>query len=146
MNFRFFELLISIDSCILPAKNFSITETFMNIQYIKILLFAVTALVVLFVSYSYMTPTANLGDFSKFSPNSEINQAINVAIVNSRTMERTPDGKIASFFAKDKNNVELLVTPHEPVSEEIFQSEVVELLGHLHGDVFTASRVTAVNK
>ncbi len=118
----------------------------MNSNQVKIIFFAVTVAVVIFVSYSYISPTANLGDFSKFSPNSEINQTINVAVVKSSPMEKSPDGKIASFYAKDKNNLELLINPHEPVSEEILEAEVVELMGHLHGDVFTASRVTAIGK
>ncbi|TAK64026.1 MAG: hypothetical protein EPO24_03575 [Bacteroidetes bacterium] len=110
----------------------------------KILLFTLTAIVVVWVSYSYLAPSVTLGDFSKFEPNSEISQTINVAIVTSRPIERSPDGKIISFYARDKNNVELKISPGQSLPEELLNAEVIELLGHLHGNVFAASRITKV--
>ncbi|MBI5214457.1 MAG: hypothetical protein HY960_01750 [Ignavibacteriae bacterium] len=118
----------------------------MNSNHAKILLFVITATIVIAVSYSYIFPSATLGDFSKFQPNSEINQIVNVEIVSSQPMERDANGNVFSFIAKDINNTERKVELHEPVSKEIINAGVVELLGHFHGDVFTATRVTPVKE
>ena len=96
------------------------------------------------IYYTYFAPSDELGDFSKFSAGSEINQNINVAVVKSKAFERDKSGGIISFYAKDKNNVEVKITLHEPAPEEIVNAEVVEILGHMHGSNFTAASVSVL--
>lgn len=92
--------------------------------------------------FTYFAKTDEVGSFDKFSAGSEINQGINVFVVKSKGFERDANGNIISFFAADKNNVEIKVTSHEPIPPEIADAEVVELLGHMHGENFTAANIT----
>jgi cytochrome c-type biogenesis protein CcmE len=67
-----------------------------------------------------------------------------VAVVKSKAFERDKSGGIISFYAKDKNNVEVKITLHEPAPEEIVDAEVVEILGHMHGNSITASKISII--
>ncbi|MBF8295255.1 MAG: hypothetical protein HW389_1800 [Bacteroidetes bacterium] len=110
----------------------------------KFILTLVIIAVVGSIYYSYIKPTDELGDFSKFSTNSEINQTINVGIVKSRGFERDGSGGITSLYGIDKNNVEMRITLHEPAPLGIVDAAVIELLGHLHSDGFVASQITVI--
>ncbi|MDO8549372.1 MAG: hypothetical protein Q7S39_04350 [Ignavibacteria bacterium] len=110
----------------------------------KLIFPAILAAVLVLIYYTYFAPTKELGSFSKFSAGSEINQQINVSVVKSRGIERDKSGNIISFYAKDKNNIELKVTLHEPAPAEILNAEVVELLGHMHENSITASKVSII--
>ena len=110
----------------------------------KFILPIISAAVLGLIYYIYFAPTKELGSFSKFGGGSEINQQINVSVVKENGFERDAKGGIISFYAKDKDNLEIKITLHEPAPEEIVNAEVVELLGHMHGNSFTASRVTIV--
>ena len=110
----------------------------------KLILPVIIIAVIGLIYYTYFAPSDELGDFSKFSAGSEISQNINVAVVKSKAFERDKSGGIISFYAKDKNNVEVKITLHEPAPEEIVNAEVVELLGHMHGNSLIASRVTII--
>lgn len=96
------------------------------------------------IYFTYFAPTNELGSFSKFSPGAEINQRINVRVVKSMEFERDANGNIISFYAMDKNNVEAKVTLHEPASAELADAEIVELLGHMHENSITASKVSII--
>ena len=96
------------------------------------------------VYYSYFKPSDELGDFSRFNTGSEINQEINVAIVKSKTIRKDENGRIISFVAKDKNNIEVTINLHNPAPENIINAKVIELLGHLHKDSFSAARATII--
>lgn len=96
------------------------------------------------VYYSYSKPNDELGNFSKFNTGSEINQEINVAIVRTKMMREDANGMIISFVAKDKNNVEVVVNIREPAPEKIMNAKVIELLGHLHKEGFSAVRATII--
>lgn len=110
----------------------------------RILLFIlVVSLVLLY--FAYFAPTKELGTLSKFVPGREINQLINVAIVQSKGFERDANGGIISFYVKDKDKIEVKVTLHKPVTEEIDNAKVVELLGHMHKDSFTAASVYVIH-
>jgi hypothetical protein len=74
----------------------------------------------------------------------EINQSVNVGIAATRGFERDNNGNIVSFFARDKSGEEVKVNLREPASAEIMNAEVVELLGHMHSDVFIAVRASVV--
>ncbi len=110
----------------------------------KLFLPAMVLVVILIIYFSYFAPSTELGLFSKFSSGSEINQRINVEIVKNKKIEKDGEGGILSFYARDKNNVEVRVSFHEPVSDEILNAEIVELLGHMHDNNFSASRVTVI--
>ncbi len=101
-------------------------------------------IVVGMIYFFYFAPTEELGSFSNFSPGSEINQEINVMIVKEKPIDRDSSGKIFGFYARDKNNVVVKVVLHEPEDDKILDAEIVELLGHMHDDSFTAARVTII--
>lgn len=105
-------------------------------------LISVTVLAVIY--FIYFAPTKELGSFSKFGGGSEINQQINVGVVKENGFERNADGRIISFYAKDKNNLSIKITLHEPVTDDIVEAEVVELMGHMHGGNFTAAGVMII--
>ena len=65
-------------------------------------------------------------------------------IVKNRKIGKDANGEILSFYAKDKINKEVFVSLHEPASKDILDAEIVELLGHMHGSDFTASRVSII--
>ena len=94
------------------------------------------------IYFAYFAPTKEVGSFSKFSSGSEINQNINVRVDKSMGFGRDANGSITSLYALDKNNVRAQVTSHEPIPPEIANAEVVELLGHMHGENFTAAKIT----
>jgi len=54
----------------------------------KLILPLIAVAVIAVIYYIYFAPTKELGSFSKYSPGSEINQEINVAIVKSKGFER----------------------------------------------------------
>ena len=110
----------------------------------KLILPLILAVVILVIYFTYFAPTKQLGSFSRFSGGSEVNQKINVAVVSSKGFERDAKGGIAAFYAVDKNNTVAKVTLHEPASEEIVNAEVVELMGHMHGDSFVAAKVSII--
>jgi len=110
----------------------------------NLILPAIVLVVVGIIYFFYFAPTEELGSFSNFSPGSEINQEINVMIVKERPIDRDSSGKIFGFYAKDRNNIVVKVNLHEPVDENILRAEVIELLGHMHEDSFTASRVSII--
>ncbi len=110
----------------------------------KLILPIISAAVLALIYYIYFAPTKELGSFSKFGGGSEINQKINVGVVQSKGFERDANGNIISFYAMDKNDVEVKVTFHEPAAEEIVNTKVIELMGHLHGNSFVASKVSII--
>ncbi len=105
-------------------------------------LMAATAFAVIY--FIYFAPSKELGSFSKFGGGSEINQQINVSVVKENGFVRDADGKIVSFFVRDINNLEIKITLHEPAPEEIVNAEVVELMGHMHGNSFVAASVSII--
>ena len=110
----------------------------------KLFLPAIVLLVIGIIYVTYFAPTTELGSFSNFSPGSEINQEINVLIVKDKKTGRTNGGKITSFFAKDKNNKIVEVFLNEPANPSILDAEIVELMGHMHGNTFTARRISVI--
>lgn len=105
-------------------------------------LISVTVLVVIY--FIYFAPTKELGSFRKFAGGSEINQVINVSVVKENGFERDANGRIVSFYVKDKDNLTIKITVHEPLTDEIVDAEVVELMGHMHGGNFTAASVSVI--
>jgi len=110
----------------------------------KLILPILILIVIGLIYYSYFKPSDELGDFGKFSVGNEISQEINVAIVKSKTIQKDENGRIISFVAKDKNNVEVIVKLREPASESILDAKVILLLGHLHKNGFVASSSTII--
>ncbi|MFA7421885.1 MAG: hypothetical protein WCZ90_19540 [Melioribacteraceae bacterium] len=108
----------------------------------KLILPLIFAAVLAVIYYIYFAPTSELGSFTKFEGGSEINQEINVSVVKENGFERDSNGRIISFYAKDRNNLTVKITLHNPVSDDIIDAKVVELMGHMHGGNFTAAGVT----
>jgi cytochrome c-type biogenesis protein CcmE len=114
-------------------------------RYISKLILPLISISVLAVIYIiYFAPTSELGSFTKFEGGSEINQQINVRVVKENGLERDSNGRIISFYAKDKNNLTIKIALHNPVSDDIVNAEVVELMGHMHGGNFTAASVNLI--
>jgi hypothetical protein len=111
----------------------------------KLIFPIIIALVIMVIYYTYFVPSNELGSFSKFSSGAEINQRINVRVVKSMEFEKDANGNINSFYAKDLNNVEVKVTLHEPIPAVILNAEVIELLGHMHENSFTAAKITIID-
>ena len=105
-------------------------------------LMIVTVLGVIY--YLYFAQTSELGSFTKFEGGSEINQEINVSVVRENGFERDVNGRIISFYVRDKNNLTIKIALHNPVSDDIVNAEVVELMGHMHGGNFTAASVNLI--
>lgn len=110
----------------------------------KLILPVMLIVVLLFLYLTYFAPTKELGSFRKFDGGSEINHQINVSVVKEGGFERDANGRIISFYAKDKNNLSIKITLHEPVTDNIVDAEVVELMGHMHGVNFTAASVSVL--
>ncbi|HMN50032.1 MAG TPA: hypothetical protein PKD67_12880 [Ignavibacteriaceae bacterium] len=110
----------------------------------KLILPAIFIVVIAIMYFTYFASTDEIGSFSKYSPGSEINQEISVAIVKSKGFERDANGNITSFYASDKNNVEVKITSHEPIPSEIANAEVVEVLGHMHENSLVASNISVI--
>ncbi|HCY75085.1 MAG TPA: hypothetical protein DHV28_04135 [Ignavibacteriales bacterium] len=111
----------------------------------KLILPAIFAVAIVIIYFTYFAQTDEIGSFSKYSTGSEINQAINVAIVKSKDFERDGSGNVISFYARDKDNVEVKVTSHEPIPAEILNAEVVEVLGHMHESSITAAKISIIS-
>ncbi len=109
----------------------------------KFLLPALLVFVLAVIYFSYFAPTEKLGDFSKFG-GTEISQTINVLIVKESGFGRNANGDIISFKAKDKKNVIANVNLHEPATEGLENAEIVELLGHMHGNDFSAAGIKII--
>ncbi len=115
-------------------------------KFSKLVLPVIIIAVIGLIYYTYFAPTEELGSFSKFDGGSEINQRINVRIVKSMEFEKDVNGNIISFYALDKNNIEVKVTSHEPILPEILNADVVELLGHKHENSITASKIAIIRE
>ncbi|KUO58540.1 hypothetical protein APF79_06950 [bacterium BRH_c32] len=109
----------------------------------KLILPAIFIVVIAIMYFTYFARTDEVGSLDKFSPGSEINQEVNVRVVKSK-IERDASGNISSFYAIDKNNVEVQVTSHEPIPAEVANTEVVELFGHMHGNSLVAAKITII--
>ena len=110
----------------------------------KLILPIIFIVVITIMYLTYFARTDEVGSLDKFSPGSEINQEINLFVVKSKGFERDANGNITSFYAADKNNVEIIVTSHEPIPPEIANAKVVGLLGHMHGNSLVASKITII--
>ncbi|HOP50124.1 MAG: hypothetical protein HZC46_09485 [Ignavibacterium album] len=110
----------------------------------KLIFPIIVAAVIIIIYFTYFAPSDKLGSFSKFNPGSEVNQQVNAAVVKEKGFERDANGNIISFFARDKDNIEMKVTSHEPIMPEIAHAAVVELLGHIHENSITASKVSII--
>ncbi len=104
---------------------------------------AVVALFMIYVVY-LLTATEDIGSFENVRASGEINRSMRVWVVGSKGFERDRSNNIISFYARDKYDQEAVVSLQEPAPPEIVNAEVVELLGHLHGNNFIALRVSIV--
>jgi len=108
----------------------------------KLTLPALVALLLGIIYFSYFAPSEELGDFSKFGE-SEVNQRINVEIIKEKGFQKNATGNIISFTAKDKNNTAVKVLVNE-YPDGIENADVVELLGHMHGNQFNSANIKII--
>jgi hypothetical protein len=129
----------------MEKKLFKIIYQILEVTIMSKLILPGLVTVAIFIVYTfYFAPSKELGLFSKFNAGSEINQRINVMIMKNKKIGKDAKGDILSFFAKDRINKEVFVSLHEPESSDILDAEIVELLGHMHGSDFVASRVSII--
>lgn len=105
-----------------------------------IAIFSFFALYVILV----LTCESGIGSFEKVRSAGEINQSVMVLVDRSKDFERDQNGNIISFYVRDKNGEVATVSPNEPVTGDVANSEIVELFGHMHGNNFIALRVSLV--
>ena len=63
---------------------------------------------------------------------------------SEKGFERNQNGRIISFYARDKYNALAKVNLEEPAAEALMEAQIVELFGHMHGDNFVGKRLTIV--
>ena len=110
----------------------------------KLILPIISATVLVVIYYIYFAPSKELGSFSKFGDGSDINQQIKVSVVKEKDFKRDAERRTITFYAKDKNNIEIKIIFHEPAPENFSNAEIVELMGHMHGSDFTAASVSVI--
>lgn len=100
-------------------------------------------LVIIYVAYIF-APSDDIGSFDKIRSGGEIKQSVNVELSVSRGFERDANGNITGFYALDKDGAEARINLQKPAPDDLLNARVVELFGHMHGDLFIAADVTVV--
>lgn len=108
----------------------------------KLILPSLVILLLGIIYLGYFAPSEELGDFSRFGE-SEVNQRINVKIIKETGFKKNATDGIISFMAKDKNNVTVKVMVNE-YQNGIENAEIVELLGHMHGNQFNSVKIDII--
>ncbi len=99
-------------------------------------------LIVIYFIYSiYFAPNDELGLFSNFDTNNNANKEIKVVINEKKNIENDVPAGASTFYALDKNGIEVLVNgPILPPDINI--SDPVILKGHLHQDHFHSVEIS----
>ena len=110
----------------------------------KIVLPALFAVLIGLIYMFYFAPTDELGSFDKYASGSEINTEIQVKYVKSKGIEFTGNGR-ALFYTEDIDGRQVQVTvPAAEIPEGMENAEVLNMLGHMHGNTYTAARISIV--
>ena len=88
-----------------------------------------------------LMPNEEIGDLDLVRAAGEINQTINVFVDKSKPIQKDNDNHVVAFYVKDKNGSVATVSPKDHLVADIASANVVELLGHMHGNNFVATRV-----
>lgn len=92
----------------------------------------------------FLLPSNEMGSFSSVRASGEINQSVKVLVDSKKGIERNQNGRIISFYARDKHNALAKVNLEEPATEALMDAQIVELFGHMHGDNFVGKRLTII--
>ncbi len=109
--------------------------------YKKLILPLLFLLVVYLVYSIYFAPKQGLGSFRDFSTNNTASKRIRVQVIHERGFNIDPDGRGASFFAKDRSGIEMRISAINGLPDGIDTVKTVILNGHLHQNNFEASEV-----
>lgn len=111
---------------------------------VKKLFVPVLVLVVAAVVYfSYFSKSEGLGSFADFDTNNNANKEIRVEIVREKGVNKDEASGSTSFYAKDRNGVEVFVQAPLMLPPSFDMSDIVTLRGHLHKEYFHAAEVLA---
>ncbi|MBI2417639.1 MAG: cytochrome c maturation protein CcmE [Ignavibacteriales bacterium] len=110
-----------------------------NVQ--KLLLPLLVVVVIGIVYLFYFSPHKGLGAFSSFDPNSHAQKEIVVKVVSARGIQQDASGHMVVFFAEDEAGVVMSVQTEGPLPDGFDKAEMVTLTGHIHGGVFSATKV-----
>lgn len=109
--------------------------------YKKLILPFLVLFVVFLVYTTYFAPKQGLGSFRDFSTNNTASKRIRVQVIHERGFDIDPNGKGASFFAKDRSGIEMRISAINGLPAGIDTVKTVILNGHLHQNNFEASEV-----
>jgi hypothetical protein len=105
----------------------------------KLIILSVIILFIAYLAYTvYFTSQEGAGSFDNFDINSTAAKTIKVELIHEKGITPNKDGGV-TFFVKDKNGIEKMVTLGKELPAEIKNSKTVILTGHLHGDYFHAT-------
>ena len=105
----------------------------------KLIIISIVTIFLLYLGYSvYNTSKEGTGSFQDFDINSTAAKTIKVEIVHEKGITPNQEGGV-TFFVKDKNGIEKMVTLGKELPPGINNSKSVTLTGHLHGDYFHAT-------
>ncbi|MCB0262891.1 MAG: hypothetical protein KDH95_04170 [Calditrichaeota bacterium] len=103
-------------------------------------------IITLFVLYAllFLLPGNDIGSFNSVRASGEINQRVKILVDSEKGFERNQNGLIKSFYARDKHNALAKVSLEEPASDALMNAQIVEIFGHMHGDVLVGKSLTIV--
>lgn len=99
-------------------------------------------LVLAFCAYAFFNlfVKKEIGEFETIRLSGEINQSTYLYIAANRGFQRDAQNRITSFFATDRNGETAQVDLEEPAPAEMANALVVEVFGHMHGNLFLGKR------
>ena len=102
---------------------------------------ALLVIVVVFIYFSYFSPTDELGAFSKFDTNNNASRDIIVRLVAEKGFERDIQNGSTVFYAEDRTGKQVKVIGPASLPPGLDDVKTVVLKGHLHDDYFHAHEV-----
>ncbi len=112
-------------------------------KQVKLIIIGILVLFLIYLGYSvYFTSKEGTESFDNFDTNSTANKNIKVELLMEKGFTPSPDGGI-SFFVKDRSGIIKKVTLGKAFPEELKKESTITLTGHLHGDYFHATEVSA---
>lgn len=112
-------------------------------KQVKLIIMGIVVLFLIYLGYSvYFTSKEGTESFGNFDINSTANKNIKVELLVEKGFTSSPDGGV-SFYVKDRSGIIKKVTLGKEFPGEIKKAGTITLTGHLHGDYFHATEVSA---
>jgi len=102
------------------------------------LIFAVYIFIVL-------KPSNEIGSLETMRYSGEINQSMLLTVNKAKGFDRDATGNLIGFYVKDKNGSEAKIQPNKDLPSGILEAQVVEVLGHMHGETIVAAQISIVD-